>query len=198
MSTSRQPQPAIGLSGFVLAGGRSSRLGRDKALLSWKGQTLLEHMVHLLGSIADPVQVVGRAPLPDRRPGLGPLSGIATGLEASFTDANVFVAVDMPFLTKDLLRFLQSRIEASSHPLLACKIGSAFPLCLGIRRVMLPEITRRLSLRQLSVRALIEVGGAEIISESELMALGFEASIFRNINTEEDYKSAIRNMTIDH
>jgi molybdopterin-guanine dinucleotide biosynthesis protein A len=184
------------LSGFVLAGGRSSRMGRDKALLSWRGRTWLEHMVELLGTVADPVQVVGRAPFPDRLPGLGPLSGIATGLEASSTDANMFVAVDMPFLTKDLLRFLRFRIEASSHPLLACKIGSAFPLCLAVSRAMLPEITRRLNVRHLSVRALVEAGGAEIISENELADLGFDASIFRNINTEEEYRSALRNMTI--
>src|SRR5262249_40892128 len=116
---------------------------------------------------------------------------IATGLEASFTDANVFVAVDMPFLTKDLLRFLRLRIEASSHPLLACKIGSAFPLCLGVWRPMLPEITRRLNVGNLSVRSLIEAGGVKIISENELAALGFAPSIFRNINTEEEYQSAI-------
>ena len=101
----------------------------DKALLNWRGQTLLQHMVARLQTVADPVHVVGRAPLLDRLRGLGPLSGIATGLEATFTDANLFVAVDLPFLTQEFLEYLRSRLEHSTRPLLACKIGSAFPLC---------------------------------------------------------------------
>src|SRR5262249_53875836 len=116
MSTPVDPQ--VDLSGFVLAGGKSTRMGQDKALLTWGSHTLLEHMVELLQTVASPVQVVGRDPLPDRLPGLGPLSGIATGLEVSFTDANIFVAVDLPFLTKDFLNFLRKRIQNSSQPLL--------------------------------------------------------------------------------
>lgn len=179
----------MNLSGFVLAGGRSTRMGKDKALLNWHGRTLLDHMVNLLQTVASPVQVVGRATLPDRLPGLGPLSGIATGLETSLTDANLFVAVDLPFLTEDFLKFLRIRIEASAHPLLACKIGSSFPLCIGVWRPMLPEITRCLGARQLSVRGLIEGGSCEIISESELRLEGFDAVIFKNINTPEDLNS---------
>src|SRR5215470_3369376 len=101
----------MNLTGFVLAGGKSTRMGRDKALLDWHGQTLLNHMVELLRTAADPVLVVGRNPLPDRLPGLGPLSGIATALEFSSTDANLIIAVDLPHLTKDFLKYLRSRLE---------------------------------------------------------------------------------------
>src|SRR5262250_2433117 len=174
---------AIKLSGFVLAGGKSTRMGRDKALLDWHGQTLLNHMVELLRAVADPVRVVGRDPLPDRLHGLGPLSGIATGLETTTTDANLFVAVDLPLLTQDFLKYVCSRIEHSSHPLSACKIGSEFPLCVGVWRPILPEINNRLSRRDLSIRALLQAGYTEIILESELAERGFNASMFRNINT---------------
>jgi molybdopterin-guanine dinucleotide biosynthesis protein A len=183
--------PRWKLSGFVLAGGQSRRMGQDKALLAWGSHTMLDHMVELLQTVADPVQVVGRDPLPDRLPGLGPLSGIATGLEVSFTDANVFVAVDLPFLTKDFLNFLRTRIQTSSHPLLACKIGSAFPLCVGVWRPMLPEITQCLKASQLSIRGLIESGSSEIISELDLRREGFDPAIFRNINTPDDYRISL-------
>src|SRR5262249_41454050 len=136
------------LTGFVLAGGKSSRMGQDKAFLDWHGQRLLDHMVGLFHTVANPVQVVGRPPLPYQIPGLGPLSGMATGLEASFTDANLFVAVDLPLLTGDFLNFLRTRIENSSEPLLACKIGSSYPLCLGVWRPILPEIKSRLTARE--------------------------------------------------
>jgi molybdopterin-guanine dinucleotide biosynthesis protein A len=163
-------------------------MGQDKALLDWHGRTLVDHMVHLLQTTADQTYVVGRGQLPDRSPGLGPLAGIATGLEMSSANANLFVAVDLPHLTEDFLKYLRSRLENSSHPLLACKIGSGFPLCVGIWRPMLPEIKRCLEAGRLSVRGVIEGSSAEIITEAELAKSGFNASIFKNINTPDDYQ----------
>jgi molybdopterin-guanine dinucleotide biosynthesis protein A len=179
--------PGLEVSGFVLAGGKSTRMGRDKALLDWHGRTLLEHMIDLLRTVADPVQVVGREPLPDRQPGLGPLSGIATGLECSFTDANLFVAVDIPRLTPDFFKYLRYRLESSTLPMIACKIGSDYPLCLGVWKPMLPEIRRHLAAGQRSVHGLIERTATEIIQEQELFLEGFYLNIFSNINTPDDY-----------
>ena len=175
------------VTGFVLAGGKSTRMGRDKALLDWRGRTMLDHMRDLLQSVADPVHVVGRDQLPDQLPNLGPLSGIATALDATATDANIIVAVDLPHLTRNFMKYLRMRLENSSHPLLACRNGPDFPLCLGIWRPMLPEIKRRLAAGQLSVRGMIESISSEIISESELTAAGFAVTMFQNINTPEDY-----------
>jgi len=165
-------------------------MGRDKALLDWQGRPLLSHMVDLLRSATDDVQVVGRDRLPDRLPGRGPLSGIATALAITSSEANLILAVDLPLLTKDFLIYLRSQIEHSSRPLFACKIESHFPLCLGIRRILLPEIERRLSNRQLSVHSFIEGSDAEIVSDSQLHVAGFEAAMFRNLNTPEDYMNS--------
>jgi molybdopterin-guanine dinucleotide biosynthesis protein A len=177
------------VNGFILAGGQSTRMGSDKALLDWHGQPLLSHMVTLLRHATNDVQVVGRDRLPDQLPGRGPLSGIATALTISSTESNLILAVDLPLLTKDFLAYLRLAAEHSKRPLLTCKIGSHFPLCLGIRRTLLPEIQRRLSSGELSIRAVIEDSNAEIISESKLDERGFESSIFRNLNTPEDYLS---------
>jgi molybdenum cofactor guanylyltransferase len=177
-----------GLTGFILAGGKSARMGRDKALLDWHGRRLLDHMTDLISTVADEVCVVGRGRLPDRLQGLGPLSGIATALEASATDANLVVAVDLPALTTEFLEFLKSEAERSNDLLTACKIGSDFPLCLVIQRRLLAEILRRLASRDLSVHAVIENTPSRLISETELLSAGFDASLFRNINTEQDYR----------
>jgi molybdenum cofactor guanylyltransferase len=181
------PLPAMRVTGFILAGGKSTRMRRDKALLDWHGRSLLAHMVDLLQGATNEVQVVGRDRLPDRLPGRGPLSGISTALAVSSSDANLILAVDLPLLTKDFLIYLRSQVESSSRPLMACKIESHFPLCLGIRRTLLPEIERRLSGGDLSVHRLIEGSDADIISESQLHEAGFESSMFRNLNTPEDY-----------
>src|SRR5260370_5812621 len=175
------------VNGFILAGGKSTRMRRDKALLDWHGRPLLVHMIDLLRAATDDVHVVGRDRLPDQLPDHGPLSGIATSLAVSSSDANLILAVDLPLLTKDFLIYLRSQVEISSCPLMACKIESHFPLCLGIRRTLLPEIERRLSRGDLSLHSLIEGSGAEIIAESQLNKAGFESSMFRNLNTPEDY-----------
>ena len=180
------------INGFVLAGGKSLRLGRDKALLNWHGRTLLEHMLELLASATDQVRVVGRGPLPDLFPDRGPLSGILTALETSQTDFNIVVAVDLPLLTKDFLKYLKSRIVISNHQIVACKIGSAFPLCMAFRRVLLTELHERVRRGDLSVYKAVENSDAEVISESELRKAGFDPSLFKNINTEDDYRSALQ------
>ena len=179
------------MTGFVLAGGRSSRMGRDKALLDWHGRTLLQHMVDLLSSVTGRVQVVGRDPLPDRVPDHGPLSGIATALETSETNAILVVAVDLPFLTRDFLNYLRSQADVSKSRLIACKIGSDYPLCFVMQRALLPEVQSRLAAKRLSVHGLIEDSAAFVVSESQLRAAGFDPSLFRNINTEDDYRASL-------
>jgi len=179
------------LTGFILAGGKSTRMGHDKALLDWKGVTLLDHMMNLVSTVADPVHVVGRGSLPDRLQGFGPLSGIATALEMSATDANLVVAVDLPLLTTELLKYLRIRAELSSAPLIACKIGSEFPLCIVIRQAILPQIHKRLASQKLSIHGLIEGTPSLVISEAELAQSGFIAEQFRNINTEDDYRQVL-------
>ena len=102
------------ISGFVLAGGRSSRLGRDKALLPWppnataegNSQTLLQHSIARLQRVCATVSICANRDdlpfagtiLPDALPGSGPLGGIVAALETSTTDWNLVLAVDLPFL----------------------------------------------------------------------------------------------------
>jgi molybdopterin-guanine dinucleotide biosynthesis protein A len=177
------------VNGFILAGGRSARMGSDKALLDWHGRTLLGHMVDLLRNVTNDVQVVGRDLHPDHLPGHGPLSGIATALSITSTDNNLILALDLPFLTKNFLTYFREAAQHSKCPLLACKIGSHFPLCLGVRRTLLAEIEGRLMSGELSVQGLIKHSNAEIIFESQLRGEGFESSMFRNLNTPQDYLS---------
>jgi len=109
------------ISGFVLAGGRSSRLHRDKVLLPWNGATLLDHAIDRLQQVSSPVRVcadrddLGGFGLPilrDALPNAGPLGGIVAGLEQSQTPWNLFLAVDLPLLPVDLLRALAARAAA--------------------------------------------------------------------------------------
>ena len=115
----------VSRAGFVLAGGRSSRMGRDKALLPLgeetpNGETMLDRVARLVGEIAGNVTVIGPA---ERYPGYrmvedkiencGPLGGVYTALSISQADWNLIAACDMPELTAALLESLFQAAEAS-------------------------------------------------------------------------------------
>ena len=169
------------ISAFVLAGGLSTRMGQDKASLDWHGTTLLAHMIKILSTEFSPIRIVGRGDLPDRLPGLGPLGGIATAIGAAETDKSLIVAVDLPLLTPEFLKLFKTRIQTSPKPVVACKIGAAYPLCLGISRESLDLINQRISNQHLSVHGFIEAADCEIVT-------GIDPSIFANVNTPEDWQ----------
>ncbi|HWR51400.1 MAG TPA: molybdenum cofactor guanylyltransferase [Bryobacteraceae bacterium] len=127
-------------AGFVLAGGASSRMGRDKALLPWLGSTLVEVVAARVFEAAGSVTLVGPpdrysdipiAMVPDLRPGLGPLAGIETALEQTAADWNLILACDMPAVTTAFLRELLDRAERLNPDCLAPIVpsGRLQPLC---------------------------------------------------------------------
>ena len=162
-------------------------MGRDKALLEWGNMSLLEHMIQLLSTVSEKVRVIGRSEFPDRLPGKGPLGGILTALELTDRDFNLFVAVDLPLLTARFLHLFNERFLASPQRVLACRVGNRFPLCLGIRRDLAEEVARRLLAGQVAVHRFIEESDAGILEEGELRRLGFDESLFVNINTPDDW-----------
>src|SRR5579871_4908863 len=108
-----------GLAAFILAGGKSSRMGSDKAFLEFEGRTLLARALALARSITSDVRIVGQqekfahfAPtVADIFPDRGPLAGIHAALCSSEADLNLILAVDTPYLSWALLRFLISQAQ---------------------------------------------------------------------------------------
>ncbi len=166
-------------------------MGRDKAQLEWHGGTLLEHMVRQLSTVADSVEVVGGADMPDREPGLGPLGGIRTALESTSTETNLFIATDLPFLTIEFLGFFGRRALESTTDVLAFHIGSGIPLCLGVRRKALPQLEAMIQTSARSVRQFVDASETQIIRGEELNELGFAPDIFRNLNTPGEYLAGL-------
>src|SRR5579862_3839386 len=105
-------------AGFVLAGGRSRRMGRDKALLPYRGAPLIAHVAGTVEKVLDDSGHVAIVGAPDRYrdlgyrvladlfPGCGPLGGIVTALSLAESDWNLIVACDMPNLDPADLRKL--------------------------------------------------------------------------------------------
>jgi len=105
-------RPDIGICGAVLAGGKSSRMGRDKALVQLGGVTLIERAVEKLRQVCAEVVILGSNPaletygplVPDLHQNCGPLGGIEAVLAYSQFDWNLLLPVDMPFVPPALLR----------------------------------------------------------------------------------------------
>jgi molybdopterin-guanine dinucleotide biosynthesis protein A len=136
-------------AGFVLTGGSSSRMGRDKALLPWGRATVVEHLYDQIRQVAEEVSLVG-APeryahlhlpcLPDLRPGLGPLSGIESALSSTRVEWNLIVACDVPQFNAQLGNAIFARAEERcSQTQTDCVAirdasGQRHPLCAAYHR----------------------------------------------------------------
>lgn len=167
----------------VLAGGRSSRMGRDKALLPWGDATLLTHTHTLLREAgADEVVVSGDRPdvggVRDDIPDTGPMGALAQLMPRLCDGTWIVVPVDMPLLSADLLAALRANgaacVHVEDHPL---------PMCLrvdGHVRAIVDEIGQHRG-RTCSLRAL-----QERLHATRLPARPWQ-SVLRNCNTPEDW-----------
>jgi len=137
MARTLENAPGKDWAGLVLAGGASTRMGTDKALLTLEGHTLLDRAVGILRRFgADPVLVSGNRPgydcVPDSRPGLGPLGGLESILAARGELAGrwmMVIPVDMPYLDTETLGHLAGAAQAHGGGA-AC---TQYPLPLAIR-----------------------------------------------------------------
>ncbi|KRG71526.1 molybdenum cofactor guanylyltransferase [Pseudoxanthomonas dokdonensis] len=146
-----------GCGGLILAGGQSSRMGRDKAMLDWRGQPLLLHMQALLQQAGcTPILISGDYPqysgIADQDPGMGPLGGLATLLPRMADGHWLLVPVDMPRLDPQLL----TRLRQAPAAACVCFQDQVLPMRLQVDaslRALLPQLMA-LPPRQRSLRAL--------------------------------------------
>ncbi len=186
------PSPA--LAGVVLCGGRSVRMGIDKATIEVAGTTLLDRAIARLIEVCDPVLIapgdlavtVGASRLvPDALPGAGPLGGIAAALQRSPHPLLAVVAVDMPWLDPALLRFLADRI--GDHDVAVCRTQRGpEPLHAVYARSALPVVEAALRSPDRSVRGVIVRLRALTIAEEDWRSAGFSERFANNVNTPAD------------
>ena len=179
-------------AGYVLVGGNSSRMGRDKALLPSHGRTLVEVVASALWTITGRASLVGGPRrvafpefgfVPDLYPREGPLGGILSALDDSKADWNLIVACDMPGLKVDFLRQLLDLAEASGADAIV-PVGPAGqwePLCAAYHRNA-----------RAGLQAAFDGGVRKIavaLQEVRMVAwqVPEELSCFQNVNTPEDW-----------
>ena len=164
------------VEGFVLAGGRSSRMGQDKALLDVGGRSLVEIALDKLRNIgvAAPRIAGARTDLsslapvvPDLHPGCGPLSGIEAALAASSQPLNLFLPVDMPLLPARFLHWMLLRAEITGALVTVPRInGQPQPLCAVYHRDLLRPITASLLAGNYKVMPVVSAAADQSQSQS--------------------------------
>jgi len=187
------------VSAFVLAGGRSSRMGTDKAFVEFQGCTLLNRALDLVTGITPTVHIVGSRErfgafgdvVEDEIPDHGPLGGIHAALRASPSDRNLIVAVDMPFVTAAFLQYLLTEDKRSEAAVTVPRAaGNWQPLCAVYRRAFAVRAESALRSGHNRIDALFEETTVRIINEEDLGRAGFSADLFRNLNTREELEAA--------
>jgi molybdopterin-guanine dinucleotide biosynthesis protein A len=185
---------------FVLAGGQSSRMARDKAFLSLEGATLLERALAVAREVTGDVRIVGSTEkfgafaetVEDQFVGCGPLGGIHAALSASAQEYNLVLAVDMPFVEGKFLAYLLEQARVSNAFVTVPRAeGRLQPLCAVYRREFAPLAETSLRAGRNRIDPLFSGVALRVVDEREMAEHGFSPEIFRNLNTPEEFERAV-------
>jgi molybdopterin-guanine dinucleotide biosynthesis protein A len=189
----------FGVTAFVLAGGKSTRMGSDKAFLRLGDETLLSRALKTAGGVSGDVRIMGDAQkfaafgrvVEDVYRDRGPLGGIHAALSGSTSESNLVMAVDLPFVTPEFLRYLLLRARESGAMVTVPRAGGGLqPLCAVYRRGFADVAEQSLREGNNKIDSLFAEVETCVIEEGELVGAGFSAGMFRNLNTPEEFDKA--------
>jgi molybdenum cofactor guanylyltransferase len=193
----------INATGFITAGGRSSRMGTDKAWLELGGRAMIEQVIAALAPVASSVAIIANSPeyarlgLPlfaDKQTGVGPLEAIRTALANSATSRIVLVGCDLPFVTEDLFRFLFNIPGDHQAVVPVGADGKLEPLCAIYAAEVLPLVTNLIAGGGRKVSLLFDLIPIRVVPFDELRHLKGAELFFENVNTPEDYARATESL----
>ncbi|HEY6011697.1 MAG TPA: molybdenum cofactor guanylyltransferase [Nitrospirota bacterium] len=187
------------MTGIVLSGGESSRMGMDKAFLKLGGVPLIEHVLRAMRQVCDSVIIVTKKPelyaafealvATDVGQGRGPLTGIYSGLLRSQDEYNFVAACDMPFLNPRLMTYM--REQAAGHDIVVPSVGTFVePMHAVYCRGLIPLIETRLRRDAQQIRAMFPEVRVRYVTEQEIDRHDPARRSFVNINTPREYEEA--------
>jgi molybdopterin-guanine dinucleotide biosynthesis protein A len=189
------------ISVFIQAGGDSSRMGVNKALLRIGDTTCLERVVFTARQISDDIAIVANAPseyeqfglpvYPDVCPGFGPLSGIHTALSYCRTDWALVLACDLPFITARLLDLLKTLVEGGDALVPLDKGGFLQPLCALYSPRCLTAAIELINSGHRAPRLLFDKVRTRVVSFAEITHLDGAERFFYDLDTLDDYHRAL-------
>jgi phospholipid/cholesterol/gamma-HCH transport system ATP-binding protein len=175
-------------------------MGADKALLSFRDQTLLARALQTAAAVAEKVVIVGPREryaaygevVEDIFTDCGPLAGIHAALGATGTELNLVLSVDMPLMTCEFLRWLLDQARNSSELMVVPEaLGGQQPLCAVYRRPVHQLAEQALKDGDYKIGHLFPRAPTRFISGAQIREAGFSPEVFRNVNTAEEYETLV-------
>lgn len=189
------------LTGIVLAGGKNSRMGANKAFLEIGGIRLIDKTINIYREIFSEIIIVTNDPLAyveftdaaivtDIYKGKGPLGGIYTGLFYSKNNYAFVSPCDMPYLNKDFISYLTH--QTGKHDVIIPELAEAYqPLHAIYSRNCLPSIKPRLVADKLKITGFYRDMRVLTISEQQIAPFNPDGRLFQNLNTPEDMEKLV-------
>lgn len=190
------------LSIVIQAGGQSSRMGQDKALMPFLGRPLIARQVDLLRGLADELLVITNSPeaytflglplFPDLLPGTGPLGGLYTALSAARGSVVAVIACDMPFVSADLLRAQRDLLEREVVDVVIPRSAEGMePLHAVYRKdACLPAVRTALDAGERKMIVWLPAVRSRVMTIDEVAEVDPEYRSFINVNSPEEFRQA--------
>jgi len=185
------------VSGLILAGGESSRYGRNKALVKVNGISLIERVSLVMQSLFQEVRLITNTPdeytflkLPmheDLIKGLGPLGGLFTGLTRMSNDAGFLVACDMPFLNRELIRYIV-KMGDNSDVIVPRIAGLLEPLHALYSKRCLPVIKKLIDSHKYQIGQFFPMVLVKYVDEDIVRRFDPKLRCFDNINEPQQLR----------
>ena len=184
-------------NGYILAGGKSSRMGTDKGLLLFEGKPMIQYVIEQMQPIFDKLVIVANNPeyekfglevIPDLIKDIGPAGGIYTALNNSDSPLNFMVSCDMPFVTQEAIAFIVKNADENQIVLLE-NLGKLEPLFGVYSKECEDKWLQLIQQNTIKLQEMVSYFKLKIIpiENNEI----FAASFFKNINTKEDFNNAL-------
>jgi len=180
------------ITAIILAGGQSSRMGTDKAMLQINGKTLLENAIEICRPVCNKILISSNNPdhdkfgyqiVPDEIKNCGPIGGIYSCLKKSETDWNFIISVDTPFVTGEFIRFLTSQTD-NYNVVVPVHHGEKEPLITLYHKNCLPVIENQLAIQQFKIHNLIALLNTRFSDTNHWVEK--VPFLFKNLNHPED------------
>ena len=186
-----------GISGFVLAGGKSSRMGQDKALMRLGGKLLVQRAAEILRPFVREVTLLapagryrnlGLSMVADKWPDQGPLAAVCTGLLSSSAEWSIFLACDLPLVSRKFFQLLVQRVRTTRSDAVVPRTEDGWqPLSAAYHSRCRLAFARALQEGRRSIIGLFDEVRVEAITRDEMVSAGLSKVELVNVNTPEDW-----------
>lgn len=180
------------ITGIILAGGNSSRMGEDKGLLELNGKSMIEHVIKAVQPLVSDIIIIsnqeeyeqfGYTVFEDEYKDKGPMGGIYTGLKNSMNKTNFILSCDIPLIHSDFLEWLLNQHE--KQPITVSEIKGRENHMIGVyERSIIGQYKQSIQQNDLKLKITNKKIGCQIVQVDENQ---FPIKLFSNINTKEDY-----------